>query len=49
MIDYQIFAESSSTERILLWMLKCQELIEVSRLLSKEDVLLMAKALKEGK
>lgn len=49
MLDYQIFAESSSTDRILLWMLKCQELIEVSKLLSKEDAKLLMKVMKEGK
>lgn len=47
MLDYQIFAESRSTDRILLWMLKCEELIEVSKLLSKEDAKLLMKVLKE--
>lgn len=47
MLDYQIFAESSSTDRILLYMLKVQELEEVSKLLSKEDVKILMKVLKE--
>ena len=49
MLDYQIFAKSSSTDRILLYMLKVQELEEVSKLLSKEDVKILMKVLKEGK
>lgn len=46
MLDYQIFAESRSTDRILLYMLKVQELEEVSKLLSKEDVKILMKVLK---
>lgn len=47
MLDYQIFAESRSTDRILLYMLKVQELEEVSKLLSKEGVKILMKVLKE--
>lgn len=47
MLDYQIFAESRSVDRILLYMLKCQELIEVSKLLSKEDAKILMKVMKE--
>lgn len=48
MSDYQIFAEANSTDRILFWMIKCSELLEASKLLSKEDVGILMKTLKEA-
>ena len=46
-MDYQIFDEASRTDRIMLWMMKCHELMEVSKLLDKKDVMLLKKMIKE--
>lgn len=47
MIDYQIFAEANSADKILLWISKCAELIEVSKLLSAEDARILMTVLQE--
>ena len=47
MIDYQIFAEATTVDKILLWMSKCAELVEVSKLLSAEDARILMKVLRK--
>lgn len=34
----QVYADMKSTDRILLWMAKCQELMEFSSIMTKEDI-----------
>ena len=34
----QVYADMKSIDRILLWMVKCQELIEFSSIMTKEDL-----------
>lgn len=34
----QVYADMKSTDRILLWMIKCQELLELSEVMTEQDV-----------
>lgn len=36
--ERQVYADMKSTDRILLWMAKCIELLEFSDILTKEDI-----------
>lgn len=36
--ERQIYADMKSTDRILIWMIKCMELVEFSNLLTDEDI-----------
>ena len=36
--ERQVYEDMESTDRILLWMAKCIELLEFSDILTKEDI-----------
>lgn len=36
--ERQVYEDMESTDRILLWMAKCIELLEFSNILTKEDI-----------
>lgn len=44
--EKQVYYDMQSTDRVLLWMIKCQELMEFSEMMTKEDILGLKKALK---
>lgn len=50
-LQRQAYSNMKSTGRVLLWMVKCQELMELSQIMTKEDVKEIKKCcdLMEGK